>query len=729
MHEQKALVLEVAKHGDTLKMAVFEKEPVSTLRHYSQCRVDFDEANQLCAELNGVLNKPANGKSEDPEIFNSLKKIGQLLWEHLLTKQVKDRLKSSPIVDLILSIDEPLVNVPWELFYDGSNFLCLNFNLGRLVRTTKENSFVQYRSFSGVPKMLILANPTNDLKSAYLEGLNIKNQFDRRRDVVHIDFKSTNIDKLYVKKNLRDYDIVHFAGHCEFKADEPDNSGWVLNDGVLTGRDILDMGQTLALPALLFSNACNCAKENRRLDFDDCQEKNYSFASAFLFSGVRHYIGATRKIEDPVSFVFSKEFYHQLILGRSVGESIRLGRLQLMKEYGIAACYWASYLLYGDPNFVLFKARAKPQKIKLKDRLAGNKKLFGRILVGASAAFILFVLFMRLPSKDPAVYYMFVKANSLYASGSNRELIALSEKIIKKDPSYLAIYPVLANTFLRSGDKTSALKAYFDYALLCEKKRDLKQLASAYTQIGWFYYLDSKLDKAVGFYNKALSISRENKDKLNESIALRKLAVWHISKEEYDTAIELLLKSSEIDRERQHIKEFRYNLACDYFNMGLLFSDKEDFSAAKEFYDKSRRLFERLKLKNELSDYYFNLGEIALFEKSYQKALDYYFAGLKIDLTQGNKFNLVTDYSMLGELYLEMDNLKEAELNFIKSAELAKEIDCQLELAEAYSSLGLLFKKKGVKSRAREYLRQAQEIYKELDLESYKKAKKELASL
>ena len=79
-------------------------------------------------------------------------------------------------------------------------------------------------------------------------------------------------------------------------------------------------------------------------------------------------------------------------------------------------------------------------------------------------------------------------------------------------------------------------------------------------------------------------------------MALRKLAVWHIDMQEYDFALELLTKSSEINRQRQHLYEHRYNLACDYFDIGW-FSEKGDFKSAEEFYRRSKVLFEKIALK------------------------------------------------------------------------------------------------------------------------------------
>ncbi|MFA5144407.1 MAG: tetratricopeptide repeat protein [Candidatus Omnitrophota bacterium] len=730
MQEAGTLVLEILKQGQTLKMSVFERlELASTLRHYSQCAVSSAEIDKLCQEISFILNKAGKNSAYDKELIKGLIKSGRLLWDHLLTPSVKEKLKSSQISSLILSTDEELINIPWELLYDGRSFLCLAFNIGRVIRTREPVSRPRYRSFAGVLKMLIMVNPTNDLKSAYLEGVNIKNQFDRKSNNVHIDFKSTYIDKMYVKKNLCDYDIVHFAGHCEYEADNPDNSGWVLSDSKFTIQDILAMGSAVSLPALIFSNACHSAVNTAKPMEADYQENNYSLASAFLFSGVRHYIGAIRKIEDPVSLSFSKEFYAQLISGKSMGESIRLGRLKLISEYGIMPMHWASYLLYGDPNFILFRPKVKPKSDKPRINISLHRKRLAWFFAAVVFVSVCICLYIWLPTINPNTYRLFLESQRSFRGGQNQRVISQSGRIIKNEPSFLAIYPLLADTYQRLGDKDNALKYYFDYAFFSEKRRDKKNLSSAYIGIGWIYHLYGEYAKAFEFYNKSIALSKGNKDRLNEAIALRKLAVWYMDKGEDDKALELLTKSSEINRERQYSYKHRYNLACDYFNLGLLFLNKDDLATAKEFYDKSFRLFNRLKLARELSDYYFNVGEVYSYQKEYQKALDFYFQGLKIDQKQGNMPNIASDYNMIGELYVEIDNFTEAEKYFYQALSVCKDIDAPLESAAAYNNLGSLYKRKGQKNKAREYLRQAQEIYTRIDTPDYQRVKQELLSL
>jgi tetratricopeptide (TPR) repeat protein len=725
--EHDALVLEILKEGHHLKMSLFEhKDLVLTLRQYSEASLNAPEIERLCAQIIFLLNRADRRGLLDHPSLADLKRTGSLLWDNLISRAVKEKLRRAAASDLILSLDEELISIPWELLYTGEEFLCLKFNIGRVVRTKEQTLLPQYRSVPSVARMLVLANPTDDLKSAYTEGLFIRNQFDRRRKEVSIDFKSTHIDTLYVKKNLREYDIVHFAGHCEFDSHDPKNSGWVLSDGKFSGQDIAALAETSPFPSLVFSNACHSAQVGSEYLHSECQKLTYGLASAFLFSGVRHYIGAIRRIEDASSLVFAQEFYTQLMSGKSLGECVRLARLKLARQYGPECIFWASYLLYGDPHFRLFHARAKsaPRKIK-----KIPKRLLSLAALGIAGITLAAYLYMWLPSINPSVYFLSYQAHNSFLKGRNNEVLKAGAQLIKKEPDFLKIYPLLADTYQRLGDKENTLKYYFIYASLAQKKHDKNSLAAAYDGLGWAYHLQGDYDKAFDFYQKALALSLESGNRLGQSRTLERLAVWYTDKGQLDKALELLMRSSSINLEKQNFSEHRYGLACDYFDLGRLYAEKGDLDTAKEFYQKSRRLFEKLKMKHELSDYYFNLGEISLMEKQYQQALDYYLRGLSIDLQQAHKPNIASDYNMLGELYLEMDNLAQAQDYFEQASALARQINALPELANAYYDLGILYKKKGRKNKARENLRLAQEIYCRMDTPEYQQIKEEFLEL
>ncbi|HNW39774.1 MAG TPA: tetratricopeptide repeat protein [Candidatus Omnitrophota bacterium] len=722
------LILEVFQQDDSLKMGLFNQgQTAPTLRHYSQVGVSYAELKQLSLEMVGVLNCSPKDQASKLQQLKNLQKTGQLFWDQLLSRSIKTKLKESQSCALTLFLDEELIHIPWELIFDGENFLGLKFSLGRLVRSKGESTAPQYRNLTDSLKMLVLADPNGDLKSAYLEGLNIKNQFSHKTRRVQLDFKSTNIGKHYVKKNICDYDIVHFAGHCEFDKSQINECGWVLSDGVFKTDDILKMGQSCSLPALVFSNACNSAQVNPALIDSEYQRTNYGMASAFLFAGVRHYVGAIRKIEDKASLIFAREFYFRLISGISLGESLRLARLKLVKEEGLASLHWVNYLLYGDPGFIFFRlGHSKESKIKAKliYKKAAQKIGLALIFMG-----VLIFLAFWLPKINPTKLYLFLQASSEYRQGNNQKVIDLGRQIINEDQDYLGIYPIIANAYERMGNKEKALKYYFDYVFKSEKFNNQAHLVQAYIKLGWFYQNDGQFEKAKELYEKAINLSRQLPNKQNRALALRKLAVWYIDKGNYDQALDLLTKSVAINLDYPNKYENIKNLACDYFDIGLVFANKNDYEAAKNFYGKSLKLFEKLKLNNELSDCYFNLGEICLFQKQYQSALNYYSKGLKLDQQHNNKVNLACGLNMIGELYLEIDDLEKAEDYFKQSIGLASQIESRLDLANANYNLGLLYKKRGRKNLAREYWRKAQEIYRSVDTGEYENIRKELLDL
>ncbi len=110
MQEEKTYVLEITRQPDLLKMSVFEpKDAASTLKQYSQHKVDFREIEKLSQEITLALNKPG---FQDPASIRNLQKTGQALWDHILSRPVKEKLKPPQSANLILTIDEELIDIP-----------------------------------------------------------------------------------------------------------------------------------------------------------------------------------------------------------------------------------------------------------------------------------------------------------------------------------------------------------------------------------------------------------------------------------------------------------------------------------------------------------------------------------------------------------------------------------------------------------------------------------------
>lgn len=674
--------------------------------------LSFLEIEQLSFEINSFFNQYYSIEKKS-DLDDSFKKLAFIFWSKLIPKPLKELLFNSVGGDLILSLDEELVFIPWEILFDGQQFLCLKFNIGRIVKTKNDKTVFKQRIFREKFKFLILSNPTQDLEKAYIEGKNIKDQVIENEKNIDVDFKSSNINMLFVTKNICDYDIVHYAGHCKYNFLDINDTGWVLQDGIFSYKDIQALAEDSFLPSLVFSNGCESAKNSDNLKKNDYQKSVYSIAYSFIFSGVNHYIGSIVKVDEQFAYIFAQKFYYFLLRGFSVGSCIRLARLEIVKKYGFKNMNWASYVLYGDPSY----------KYLL---LNGNKNSFKKIIKKFILPLLLslfiiccFLIF------NPKNFLLEWQIEKMLKKGDNQKVINL---ISSRNTSKFQIkfYPLIALAYERIGKNEEAIKYYFDYALFNEKRKNFFEVSSSYLQIGWIYHKLGEFQKALEFYTKAFEISFKNKDNLNLAVSLRKQAVWYMDKQDDNKALELLTRSAEINREHPYSLAHRNNLACDYFDLGLLFTNKNDFVTAKDFYRKSLDLFKSLKNDNELSDCYFNLGEIYLFEKSYRWALECYLKGIEIDLKYGNVPNIASGYNMLAELYFEMEDLEKAYDYLKKAQKLHSGFNSPLDLANIYYNLGIYHKKKNEREKSRYYFELGLNIYKVLESLDILKVQKEL---
>ncbi len=708
------LILDIQQHKDRLRTCLSLKKDIeTTVRLYEEIEVSFSQINRINLEIITLLEKTGRDATLEHNLLAELKNNCRILYDQLFSRAVKERLRQAQEKNLILSLDESIVYLPWELLYDGKEFLCLKFNVGRSMRIKDIPAEPHYRKPERPLKMLILANPQGNLEHTATEGLFIKNSLDRMRNLIHVDLKISRIDTDYVKKNLRDYDIIHYAGHADYCLAFPQESGWILEDGKLNSRDILKLGESAHMPALVFANACETAASQIAEGQTGCQI--YGLARAFLVSGVRHYIATICKVPDKTASFFANEFYANLVQDRPVGEALRLARLRLIEKYGEKQVGWMAYIVFGDPLLKLWKDVA----LSFSARKPVLRFAFAKMFLATLAVAFLLALTYKLTSERGSC------SEKMFQQGKNKELLQGCSQLLLKQPLNQEALMRLGDVFERLGKRDLALGYYFKAAQASDRRR----LPQVFIKIGWTHYLKGDYPQAFDFYQKALEVSEKTNNKLSEAVALRKLAVWYIDKEEYEKALQLLLRSSEINRSRQHIAEHRYNLACDYFDLGLVFTDKDDLKTAKEFYDKSMNIFSSLHIISELSDYYSNMAELAKMNKEYKRAKDFYLKSIDLDKKLGNLPSLAATYAMLAELYWEMEDYQKAEENFNKSLQIEREIEDPKGLGEVYYSLCIFHKEKGEKDKALYYLLEAQEIYKNIDTPDYQNITKEIATL
>lgn len=349
------LVFEVSREGQKIRIGFYERSEAGegTLRPYEECHAAWDQIEAACKEIVALLNRANSRARVTQDILQGLKKSGQLLFDLLITAKAREKINSTTAKNLILYLDDQLVQIPWELLYNGREFLCRKFAVGRIVSTRQPITALSGRNLRMPFKVLVLADPRGDLEAAYREGTEIRDFLDGKAGMFQVDFKSHPTDVQFVKKNIREYDIVHYAGHADYRPQNPCESGWLLTEGKLRASEVCPMGGLQPMPLLVFSNACQSGQTDEWHIQEGCEQQIFGLANAYLLAGVQHYIGTFWEILDEPSSYFAKRFYSFLAEGESVGEAVRRARQALVDAYGEETIVWASYMLYGDPTFVL----------------------------------------------------------------------------------------------------------------------------------------------------------------------------------------------------------------------------------------------------------------------------------------------------------------------------------------------------------------------------------------
>jgi CHAT domain-containing protein len=354
--------LALSREGESIRICATDREK-ETLRSEKNKPVSFHKIDTLCSEILSILNRANKRGDVGDRFIKDLKKTGQELFDELMTQEVKKTLQTTSSPNLSLDIDDQLMHIPWELLFDGEKFLCRKFNVGRIIRTKRKIQGMQKRPPKESLKMLIIADPKDNLSAAYKEGIKIRDELVEWQTRLKVHLVSRKVDKEYATRNIRDFDILHYTGHAEYDETLPDKSGWVMQDGTWTSAEVKSIKGESPFPFLIFSNACHSGRTEKRYVGKEYEKEIYDLASTFLQCGVTHYIGTFLEVLDTPSATFAIEFYKSIGKDMPIGEAVRNAREQLIDHYGESNIIWASYMLYGDPAYKLpyEKSQAAPQ--------------------------------------------------------------------------------------------------------------------------------------------------------------------------------------------------------------------------------------------------------------------------------------------------------------------------------------------------------------------------------
>lgn len=367
---QTPIHLTILRKGDT---HIVDLAEVGSLIPRSETQVDgsflldlTDEVMRLATP--GYDSRDAGESATHPSLLlpsgvvQDLQRVGSLIFSHLLTEPARQRIRTADSSDLYLRLDEHLIHIPWELCYDGDHFLATKFRVGRQVITGAPiPEIAADREVRDHLKVLLVVDPTESLPEAGHEGELLCALLDDVAKVEVTLLGGKQVRKIPLLAALQTHDIVHFAGHSHYDPDNPSKSGWRLHEGVLTAGELSKLSRP---PLLVFSNSCQAGTTSEWAGGYRYEGQAFGIGSAFLLAGVRNYVGTFWVVHDEESVLFATSFYQFIVAGLSLGEALLKARHAVLQQRGWQGLTWASYMLYGDPAFVLLPGAPLPLQVE-----------------------------------------------------------------------------------------------------------------------------------------------------------------------------------------------------------------------------------------------------------------------------------------------------------------------------------------------------------------------------
>lgn len=337
---EEIFVLELQVGGAGIKVAALDGDAgKGTIKAYAEL-----ETSRAKLDIFSQRFTPFMRGGGTKSYLERVEELGASLFEAALSEHARTQLRETPLEFLRVQLDDQLVPIPWELLHDGQDFLSLRFAMGRVVSARAEmHPRAPTRPAEG-HHALVVSNPSGDLEAAVREGSAVAGLLrdGYRGEVRHMLGPVTRKELLDALPGCA---LLHFAGHAE-QPSSKSSGGFRVSDGVVTAEEIAAACGSGA-PSFVFANGCHASSGE---GFRGSADRAPDLASAFLFSGARHFVGPRWDVADEDALIFALRFYEKALSGLSLGEAVRAARSALKASEEARPLSFAGYVLYGEPR-------------------------------------------------------------------------------------------------------------------------------------------------------------------------------------------------------------------------------------------------------------------------------------------------------------------------------------------------------------------------------------------
>jgi tetratricopeptide (TPR) repeat protein len=237
---------------------------------------------------------------------------------------------------------------------------------------------------------------------------------------------------------------------------------------------------------------------------------------------------------------------------------------------------------------------------------------------------------------------------TFYEAGDYKRAIEAGKLAVKKYPKNPNAYRCLGEVYYVVGELNLALKNLKKAESLSSNKEDLMYI---YNIIGQILDRMGYLDDALLYCSRSLSLAKDLGNTDLQAHILYNIAGIYEYKGELDKALSYYEEALSLER-NEKAKASTYN------NIANVYYEKDDYQKAVEYYQKAIEIYEKYGNYHYVSIVKLNLGNTYREMKDYEKAEKYLFEGFEGVKKVGDKFWKATGYEYLGLLYRDKGNKK-----------------------------------------------------------------------
>ena len=259
-------------------------------------------------------------------------------------------------------------------------------------------------------------------------------------------------------------------------------------------------------------------------------------------------------------------------------------------------------------------------------------------------------------------------------------------------------------------DKEDLLRRKRINEYLLEKVRDKQEKAKILTELGIIFYCLGELDKALGYYKKALKLDEELGRKEGMAIQLGNIGVVYKTKGELDKSLEHYEEALKLNEELKS----KEGIAIQLGNIGVVHQTKGELDKALEHYEEALKLNEELGRKGGMAIQLGNIGVVYQTKGELDKALEHYEEALKLNEELGSKEGIAIQLGNIGVVYQTKGELDKALEYYEEALKLNEELGSKEGMASQLGNIGIVNRIKGELDKAQEYYEKALKLFDDI---------------